>query len=111
MADALTLDLYRETQGFPKAEQYGLTIQMRRAAVSVAANIVEGCARPSEPDYLRFLDMAYGSAKELEYLVSLAQRLEYLPQEPGQKLAESCAATARTLNALITALRNPKPKA
>ena len=111
LADALTLDLYRETQGFPKAEQYGLTIQMRRAAVSIAANIVEGCARPSQADYLRFLDMAYGSAKELEYLVSLAQRLDYLQPEPGVKLSESCVATARTLNALITALRTPKPKA
>jgi four helix bundle protein len=67
LADTLALDVYRLTAGFPKSEQYGLAIQMRRAVVSVASNIVEGCARNGEADFLRFLDMSYGSACELDY--------------------------------------------
>ena len=60
LADSLALEMYRVTSGFPRHEQFGLTQQMRRAAVSCASNIVEGCARNTHADYLRFLDMAYG---------------------------------------------------
>jgi len=61
LADAMAVLVYRVTQLFPKAEQFGLSSQMRRAAVSAASNIVEGCARSTQTDYLRFLDMALGS--------------------------------------------------
>ena len=77
---------------------------MRRAAVSVASNIVEGCARSSLADYLRFLDMAYGSARELEYQVSLAERLGYLPQGEGADLRNLAAETCKVLNGLIRSL-------
>lgn len=102
LADALALQIYRETRSFPREELYGLTSQLRRAGVSVPSNIVEGCARNTEKDYLRFLDDAYGSAKEVEYQVSIARRLGYLETD---KLEENAAETARVLNALINALR------
>ena len=74
IADFIVIEAYRVTRAFPKEEMFGLTSQIRRAAMSIASNIVEGCARSSEGDYLRFLDMAYGSAKELEYQLSVASR-------------------------------------
>lgn len=102
LADDLALLTYRETSSLPREEVYGLTSQMRRAAVSVPSNIVEGCARNTEKDYLRFLDDAYGSAKELGYQASLAKRLGYLKTN---KLEEDAAEVARVLNALINSLR------
>ena len=105
LADALAIQVYRATAGFPREEQFGLTSQMRRAAVSVASNIVEGCARQSEADYLRFLDMAYGSARELEYQASLAHRLGFLPADEYGRLRAACVETSKVLNGLIRALR------
>ena len=78
---------------------------MRRAAVSIASNIVEGCARHSQADYLRFLDMAYGSSRELEYQISLATRLCYLDEGAGRSLEEACVETCKVLNGLIRSLR------
>ncbi|MDD3276942.1 MAG: four helix bundle protein [Kiritimatiellales bacterium] len=103
LADALALLTYKETLVFPRDEIYGLTSQIRRAAVSIPSNIVEGCARNTEKDYIHFLDTAYGSAKEVEYQASIARRLGYLSTT---KLEEDAAETARALNALINALRN-----
>ena len=103
LADALVLAVYRETQSFPKAELFGLTSQMRRAAVSICSNIVEGCARHTEAEYLRFLDMAFGSSQELAYQVSLATRLGYMPASCA--LITNCAEVGRVLNGLIHALR------
>ena len=65
LADELALLVYRETTGFPREEMFGLTSQVRRAAVSVASNIAEGCGRSTDLDFLRFLDMANGSLREL----------------------------------------------
>ena len=105
LADSLAVAVYRATRGFPREEQSGLTSQMRRAAVSTASNIVEGCARHSERDYHRFLDMAYGSCRELEYQVSLAHRLQYLSQESHASLAGACQENSKVLNGLIRSLR------
>src|SRR6478735_7968141 len=72
LADQLALMVYRLTCEFPASERYGLQSQMRRASISTPTNIVEGCAREGERDYLRFLDIAFASSRELVYLTSLA---------------------------------------
>lgn len=78
MADEVAVLLYKVTAGFPKEEMYGLTSQMRRAAVSVPSNIVEGCAREGQADYVRFLNIAFGSLRELHYQVGLSKRLGFM---------------------------------
>lgn len=105
LADNLALTVYKKTVCFPKEERYGLTSQMRRCAVSVASNIVEGCARNSLADYLRFLDIAYGSVRELEYQISLAVRLGFIDPTNAKEVESQCVETAKVLNGLITALR------
>jgi four helix bundle protein len=106
LADPLALTVYKLTATFPREEQFGLTSQMRRAAVSIPSNIVEGCARESRADYLRFLDIAFGSLRELEYQVSLAHRLAYLSDyEP---VAATITEASKVLAALIRSLRRPK---
>lgn len=109
LADQLALAVYRSTQTFPKNEQFGLTSQMRRAAVSVASNIVEGCARHGLRDYIHFLDMAYASSRELEYQVSLAHRLGYMDSQTYSPLASACEETCKVLNGLMRSLRKSVP--
>jgi four helix bundle protein len=82
------------------------TSQLRRAAVSTASNIVEGCARDSLPDYLRFLDMAHGSAHEVEYQISLAQRLGFLSEETTTEVSALAVETCKVLNGLVRSLRS-----
>ena len=108
LADELALPIYRETKAFPRGEAYGLTAQMRRAAVSVPSNIVEGCARESQADYLRFLEIAFGSLRELHYQCSLSRRLGYLNRDSfdlDAKLQEA----GKVLAALLRSLRKPQP--
>jgi len=98
--------VYRTTTGFPKEELFGLTFQIRRAAVSVPSNIVEGCARDSEAEYLRFLNIAFGSLRELRYQLSLSKRLGFLLNEDLSLLEPKIVETEKVLNGLIRALRD-----
>lgn len=77
-AHALTLDIYRATQAYPRCESFGLTSQTRRAAASVPANLAEGCGRDSSAEYRRHVQIALGSANELEYHLLLGHDLSYL---------------------------------
>ncbi|MEM7473707.1 MAG: four helix bundle protein [Planctomycetota bacterium] len=101
LADKLAISVYRITTAFPKHEQFGLTSQLRRAAVSGASNIVEGSAKSSNSDYRRFLEIAYGSVCEVAYQLSLAQRLGYFDKIDSSEIMSLAAETARVLNGLI----------
>ena len=106
LADEIVLEMYRVTRRFPKEEIFGLSAQIRRAAVSVASNIVEGCAREGQSDYVRFLEIAFGSLRELHYQYDLSRRLGYLESNHPNvdaKLQE----TEKVLGALIRSLRKP----
>jgi four helix bundle protein len=105
LADSLSLLVYEETEAFPRSEAYGMRSQMRRAAVSGAAKIVEGSARKTQADFLRFLDIAFSSLRELEYYIHLVERLGYLGIPSAQRLAKLQARTARKLGGLITSFR------
>jgi len=86
MADELVLRVYHLTKRLPHGERFGLRTQLRRAAVSVATNIVEGCARTSTREYAHFLNIAFGSAAEAQYLLLLASRLQFVPEHDSQSL-------------------------
>ena len=83
------LSVYGATSSFPREEMYGLTSQLRRAAVSVTTNIAEDCGRGTDLDFARFLQIAIGSACESEYLLLLSRDLKYLAQERYQACASS----------------------
>jgi four helix bundle protein len=108
LADGLVLAIYRATKSFPKEELFGLTSQLRRSAVSIASNIVEGCARDSEADYIRFLDMAFGSVREVEYQLTIVARLDYLSPQIASELTRHADETARVLAGLLQSLRSRK---
>ncbi len=100
----LTLDVYRSTAKFPRDERYGLTDQMRRSSASVAANIAEGCGR-TDADFGRFLQMATGSASELQYHLLLSHDLHLLHGEDYERLANQAGEVKRMLVALLTKVR------
>jgi len=105
LADEVALMIYRLTKHFPKDERYGLTSQIRRAAVSVPSNIVEGCARESQIEYCRFLEIAFGSLRELHYQFSLSKRLEYIDQTEFNNCERMIIETEKVLNALVRSVR------
>ncbi len=80
-ADDLVIEIYQFTRRFPNEERYNLTSQMRRAAVSVPANIAEGCGKGTDKDFSRFLQIAMGSACELEYHLLLSRDLSYIARD------------------------------
>ena len=101
----LIIECYTCARGFPKSEAYGLTSQLKRAAVSVAANIAEGNGRASTGAYVRHLSIANGSLMELETHIRLARRLSYLLNEDEQKLLALSREVGRMLSVLTSRLR------
>jgi four helix bundle protein len=106
MADEIAVLVYQVTANIPKEEMYGLTSQMRRAAISVPSNIVEGCARDSQADYLRFLTIAFGSLRELHYQTGLSKRLGFLGDQSTAMLEPKIVETEKIMNGLIRAMRD-----
>ena len=106
-AHGLTLAIYGATRCFPKEEIYGLTSQIRRAAASIGANIAEGCGRRSDPEMKRFIQIARGSASELEYHLLLAKDLGMLAADEFTELEGKVLEVERMLAALSQRLKAP----
>ena len=101
----LVVETYRSTKSFPSEERYGLTSQLRRAAVSIPSNIAEGRGRFGLGGFLYHLSVATGSLMELETQLMIAARLEYLNAEQARTLLETVGEVRRLLGAMVRALR------
>jgi four helix bundle protein len=104
-AMVLAKDVYQLTWCFPKEEMFGLTSQVRRSSVSIAANIAEGWGRQSKGDYIHFLKVAQGSATELETEVILSSDIGFLPVENSEVLLKSLTEIRKMLLSLIRSLQ------
>jgi len=100
----LTMQIYRATASFPRHELYGLTSQIRRAAVSVPSNIAEGKGHRSDREFVRFLLHARGSLLELQTQLIIAEELQYLGKEEATRLSTKGEAVGRALNGLINSM-------
>ncbi|MFA4937364.1 MAG: four helix bundle protein [Patescibacteria group bacterium] len=105
-ADELAFQIYLIAKNFPKEEMFGLISQMRRAAFSVPANIVEGYARSSKKEKIQFYTIARGSLTELEYFIDFSLRLKYLSDEQHLKLVNLRNEVGRLLNGFINSIKN-----
>jgi four helix bundle protein len=102
----LTLQIYKCTKSFPKEELFGLTSQIRRSVSSIPANIAEGCGRQSDNDFARFLQIAMGSACELEYHLLLALDLELIQEKDYKQMNKDLVEVKTMLTVFIRKLRN-----
>ena len=101
----LTLEVYRVTASFPQSELYGLTSQIRRSAYSIPSNIAEGCGRNVDAELARFLDIAMGSANELDYRLLLARDLGLLDLAAYEHLSSETQGVAKMMATFIHTLR------
>ena len=104
-AHALTLEIYRSTQGFPSDERFGLTSQIRRSCASIPANLAEGCGRRSDGEMARFVQIAMGSGAELSYLL-LARDLGLLSRASYLHVDSNLTEVMRMLSSLSQRLRS-----
>ena len=102
---ALATDVYRVTKVFPRTEVYGLTNQVRRAAVGVPSNIAEGKGRLSKKEFVQFLARARGSLLEVETQVEISKNLDYLDENTFAQLLAQCREIGRLLNGLIRSIQ------
>ena len=100
LARTFVKSIYQVTRDFPAEERYGLTNQIRRAAVSISSNIVEGSARHSKKDKARFIEIAYGSLMEVTSQLTLAEDLEFLDPELHRDMREPIEELSNKINAL-----------
>lgn len=105
---ALVLDIYQLTKYFPQDEKFGLSSQLRRSAVSVCANIVEG-NKKSKKEFLRYLDIAFASLEETRYYLILSKDLQYCSFDEFQRLSVLSEEIGKMINGLISKLRNYSP--
>jgi four helix bundle protein len=104
----LTLDVYKVTEGFPQAEKFGLVTQMRRAAVSIGSNLLEGSHRLSRKEFRQFVGISKGSAGELKYHLLVAKDLGYLPESIYCSLKAEVEQVSMMLSGLVKSLTDSK---
>ncbi len=102
----LVTSIYKLTKGFPKEEMFGLTNQMRRAAVSIAGNIAEGAARQSVKEFTQFLYISLGSQQELETQLLISTNLMFISKEDYQNISREAEIVGKLLNGLIKSIKN-----
>lgn len=100
----LTLELYRMSRPFPREEMYGLTSQLRRAAVSIGANLAEGCGRRTSAELARFVRIAMGSASELDYHLLLCRDFEFITTEQYERTSKELIRVRKMLTGLLTSI-------
>jgi four helix bundle protein len=110
LAMTLVEDVYRGTRSFPREEAFGLTTQIRRAAVSIPSNIAEGAARNGNKEFLHFLSVAAGSASEISTQLQIAKRLGLAEPQPLDDLVEKTARISKMLQGLIRVTKQDLPK-
>lgn len=106
LSRTISLDIYRVTTQMPKEEVYGLTSQMRRAAVSIPSNIAEGCSRNSNKEFIRFLEIAIGSSFELETQLMISADLGFLKKDQVEPLVSEINTLQVKINAFIKSVKS-----
>jgi len=102
----LVEEIYSVTKNFPKDELYGLSSQIKRCAISVPSNIAEGSSKKSTKEFIRFLNISYGSLSEIETQILIAQRLKFLSDECAKGILENIHEIGRMMNGLRNSLKN-----
>jgi four helix bundle protein len=100
----LTLELYQASRKFPKEEMFGLTSQLRRAAISIGANLAEGCGRRTTAEFARFVRIAMGSASELDYHLLLCRDFEFVTNEFYDRASKELVRVRKMLSALLASV-------
>ena len=103
----LVKDIYKETQNIPRQEIYGLTNQIRRAAISIPSNIAEGHIRQHRAEFRQFLSVALGSLAELETQIVISRELNYISTEKSLNLIDQMGSIGKMIRGLIKKLNNP----